>query len=369
MEGHDTFTQGIEIGDEDPFAGSDFGDWEQPGNDSPAEAPAEEPPAPPSVAEDAPPVPAAQPEPSAAPTAPTPPEPAAAQAPSPDGEQAAGDASGTPQAQTAPPATPSSAETPPESAPAPAPAPPSAPAGVAAPPEAQMGAQSVPQEHPLPQEEGPWTAADMVAEERRREQEGDVPADAEGGFRTGVPEADVPIDTEGLPEADWHPDMTEEEARDATRVLTQDDLDEAGYDGPVAEADEVPVTHPAHPVNQETEVQPDDAPPPEETTDKRGRVVQRRYYLFVAADYTDMYKRLSWYEDDDHKIVAQNTKGAKRQTIVLAKTPEDALKVGFVAAGSPQNGVELVPVAVQNFQPRKVAPIPPEPMKQRLSIS
>lgn len=335
MEGHDTFQQGIEIGEEDPFAGSDFGDWEQPSNDSPPVVPA----AAPTVTATAP-VSVTPPQsPAGAPTPaqPPPPEPQAAEAPSiptPDGEQPAGAASGTPQASTAAPAAPPEAA---PDAPAPAQQPPSAPAGTAAPPTAQIASQSVAQE-----DEDPGLPWDEEA--ARREEMGDVP-----------------IDTEGLPPvpADFEFDRGE------TRVLTQDDLDEAGYDGPIAQDGEVPVTHPAHPVNYESA----DAPVPDETKDKRGRVTHRRYVLLRADAKQGQFTQLDWFEDKNRNLVARNSAGAKRQTVVLARGTDDALKFGFAVVGSPQTGADLIAVAAAYFQVKKVEPEPPEPMKQRLRIS
>lgn len=305
MEGQDTFQQGIEIGDEDPFAGSDFGDWEQPSNDSPPEQP-------PTGYSEAPPVPVESP--STAPASPETPAPAPVTPP-----QSSADAPAPP----APPAEPQAAEaptpeTPPESAPAPSPAPPGAPAGVAAPPPGQTGAQSVPQES---------------SESARREDEGDVP-----------------IDTEGLPPVPEDNGDFSAEERAAVAA--------AGMVLPAGELRDEDTPEP----------EPADAPMPDETKDKRGRVTHRRY-IILEATALNKFRQLDWFEDKNRNLVPRNTTGAKRQTVVLARGTEDALKFGYAVLGSPQNGADLIAVAAAYFQTKRVEPEPPEPMKQRLRIS
>jgi hypothetical protein len=273
-EKEDVFTQAVEIGDEDPFAGSDFGDFAvepDPESDIPADTTGL-----PVVNREGERV-DGQPE-----AAPEPPPPAP-QAPSPQ----------EPLAAEAPPA-----QAPAESEPPPPQAAPSAPAGVAGPPEAQIGSQSV-----VEDDEKPFTPP----------------------------------------------------ARDETRVLTEDDLAEAGHDGPVAEPDDAPVTYPAS--------NPAPRAPRQQGTSARG-------YIVLKVDSPGKFSQVSWFEDPDTgKMVAEGTVGAKRQTVVQARFRNDALKIGYLAVGSPPDGVTLIAVAATAFLPRKVRPKPPEPSKTRLDIS
>jgi hypothetical protein len=109
-----------------------------------------------------------------------------------------------------------------------------------------------------------------------------------------------------------------------------------------------------------------DAPMPVETRDKAGRTMKRRYILLRVEG--DKFSRLIWHEDKAGNLVSSRG-GGRRQTVVLAKDADDAIRFGYLAAGAPPKGIQLVAVAVQNFQPRTVAPIPPEPAKVRLRIS
>jgi hypothetical protein len=166
-------------------------------------------------------------------------------------------------------------------------------------------------QHPPEPQNGAESVAEAAGREAARREE----------------EGDVPIDTAGLPEP--------------TPPAPQ------AVDGAEPEAD---------------------APIPEETKDKRGRVTHRRYVI-LRHEGAGRFTQLDWYEDKQRKLVTKNTPGSKRQTVVLARGTEDALKYGYVIAGSPQKGVPLVAVAAAYFQVKNVAPQPPEPMKQRLQIT
>lgn len=112
----------------------------------------------------------------------------------------------------------------------------------------------------------------------------------------------------------------------------------------------------------------EDAPPPEEPKNEKGKTTHRRYYVMKVTD-TGKYERVAWYEDKAGKMVAKGTAGAKRQTVALSRGTEDALKIGYIAVGSPVDGATLVAVAALHFQERRVRPKAPEPSKARLEIS
>ena len=272
MESSEAFEQGIEIAEgEDPFAGSDFGDWEQPTEVRPPQAP-------PTTYSDAPPLSIEkvedEPEPEPVPQiAETPPQPA-------------------PQPVGAPPEpAPVAAQEPPSAAPT--------PVGVPAVAEPQTA---------------PQTAAEAV----------EAPAPAPAPAPKPEPDDDE-LEDEEPEEPDEEPDL-------------------------VAAADN------------------GDAPMPVEPKDKAGRTTKRRY-LLLRVDGDNKFSRLTWHENKGGELATSRSDGARRQTVVLAKDAEDALRFGYLASGAPPKGITLVPVAVQNFQPRTVAPIPPEPAKVRLRIS
>jgi hypothetical protein len=107
------------------------------------------------------------------------------------------------------------------------------------------------------------------------------------------------------------------------------------------------------------------AAPPAEKKDKGGKVTKRQYVLLQQTGQ-DTFKQLAWHEDKEGKLLARGS--GKRQRVVLARGTEDALKFGYAVVGAPQEGSTLVAVAASLFQPKKVKPLPPEPMKQRLQI-
>jgi hypothetical protein len=369
--GHDVFTQRNEIGEDDPFAGSDFGDWEQDTPENSQPTPIE--PLPPEPEPEDPNIesgydgPVAQ-EGEVSPNHPAHPqwheaqeEPVAAQEPVPG----YGAALGTPQpdqtAAVAAPAAPQGPELPPAAPPAPPPPPspsqavaeaaererkdePAPGVSLSTPPSAPQPPEAPPDGSPAPAVESsaaagaPPAAEDLSAENERREQEGDVPI----GLPTLTPEQQAAEaqryrEEHGEPEP---PDPTPAEADGTTGSTT----DEAAVE-PVATED-------------------GDAPMPQETKDKRGRVTHRRYVILRAEDDTH-YVQLDWHEKDG-KLVRS---GGKRQTVVLARGTEEALKFGYHVVDSPPEGAELVAVAAAYFQVRHVAPEPPEPMRQRLKIS
>lgn len=109
----------------------------------------------------------------------------------------------------------------------------------------------------------------------------------------------------------------------------------------------------------------DDAAPPDEKKDKNGRVTHRRYVI-MKVEGGGKYSEIAWY-DKAGVIVAKGTAGAKRQRYALARGQEDALKIGYAALGSPPRA-HIVAVAVSAFQPRVVEPEAPKPERARLTI-
>jgi hypothetical protein len=113
---------------------------------------------------------------------------------------------------------------------------------------------------------------------------------------------------------------------------------------------------------------PDHAPEPEELKNNAGKVVKRRYVV-LQVDGPGKFSQIAWHVDKAGKIVAKGTPGARRQTVALARGTDEALKIGYAAVGSPAKGVTLIACAQLHFQPRKIEPIEPEPEKQRLKIT
>jgi hypothetical protein len=267
MEASESFEERELAEGEDPFAGSDFGDWEQPTEVRPSQ------PAPTTYSE-APPL----------------------------SIERAEDESITQFAETPPEPAPEPVSTPVESAPVAAQEPPS------------VAATPLPDVQPPPE---PQTAAESVSE----------PVEAPAPQPQPEPE----------PDEDYDDDLEDDEPEDE-----EPDLVAAENNG--------------------------EAPMPVEPKDKAGRTTKRRY-LLLRVDGDGKFSRLSWHENRRGELVTSKAEGARRQTVVLAKDAEDALRFGFLASGAPPKGITMVPVAVQNFQPRTVAPIPPEPAKIRLRIS
>lgn len=183
-------------------------------------------------------------------------------------------------------------------------------------------------------------------------------ADAEQAVAAAVQEVDVD-DTVAAED-----DLSEAQA--AQDVAAAANPPEAAAAAPAVA--EIPAAAPAtEAVVEESSADPEDAAPPAEKKDKRDRVTHRRYTILQVLGPDD-FKRVSWYEDKDGKMVARGN-GAKRQRIALARDGEQALAIGYAALGSPEKGVTLVAVAVSLFQPKTVQPDEPEPAKRKLKIS
>lgn len=139
----------------------------------------------------------------------------------------------------------------------------------------------------------------------------------------------------------------------------------------VSEPEQAPATSEAAPEAEtaaEASADTETAPVPDEPRNESGKTTHRRYYVLQLTG-AGKFEQVAWYEDENGQMVAKGTKGAKRQTVALSRGTDDALKIGFAALGSPQEGVKIVAVAALHFQPRTVRPKPPEPSKARLEIS
>jgi hypothetical protein len=111
---------------------------------------------------------------------------------------------------------------------------------------------------------------------------------------------------------------------------------------------------------------------PVEPTDSRGRTTKRRYYI-LGIDGPGKFHQLSWYEDGDAKpgegkLVERGTPNAKKQSVRLARDPDDALAFGYAVLGAPPEGIRLIAVAALHFQPKMVKPKPVVPTRTRLQI-
>jgi hypothetical protein len=207
----------------------------------------------------------------------------------------------------------------------------------------------------------PPAAEDLSAENERREQEGDVPI----GLPTLTPEQQA-AEAQRYRQEHGEPEPVDYNADDEfeAAVLADDSPPEPAPDPTPAEADGTTGSTTDEAAVEPVATEDGDAPMPQETKDKRGRVTHRRYVILRAEDDTH-YVQLDWHEKDG-KLVRS---GGKRQTVVLARGTEEALKFGYHVVDSPPGGAELVAVAAAYFQVRHVAPEPPEPMRQRLKIS
>lgn len=346
MEGSDVFAQ--EIGaDDDPFAGTDFGDFTQ---EQPAAPPAQPEPARPVPEPDVPiateglptvdregnPVqPSVNGQPAQAPVQAQAASPPVTPPPGPSdpaAEAAAYDA------QHAAPA--------PAQAVAPAPDPSTGSEGGQAPPIAAQQPQE-PAPDPTPAASNGTTGSTTEPEPAPvppTEPTADAPTDAPTPAPTAepAPVADAPPAGGSEPEP-----STPEPAADETQPSPEPTASTGSDDGgtePASERDEM--------------LRP-------EKKDKGGRVTHRNY-LILRVEGGGRYSEVSWYEKGGD-IVPQGTAGSKRQKYALARGQEDALKVGYAALGAPPRA-HIVAVAVSSFQPKIVEPEAPRPERARLKI-
>jgi hypothetical protein len=165
--------------------------------------------------------------------------------------------------------------------------------------------------------------------------------------------------TEAPPEPQVGPQTPE------TAPVTQEAPEPVAVAVPVAE----PVTPDDEPdVGIPDEAEPEDAPLPKETTDKAGKVTKRLYLVYRVAAPGKL-EQVFWYEDAKGNMTSKKTPGSKRQSVCVVRSAQDALKIGYAALGSPDEGVKLVAVAALHFQEKTVAPAPIIPTRVRLEIT
>ena len=283
-EGRDVFSQGVEVSDDDPFAGSDFGDFgesdAEPASDVPNDLPVV----------------------------------------NREGERVDAETVAETEA-----ATPDSA--PEVERPAAVPR-----GGAVAPPEDAM-ADWAPAPDTTPAEPPSLSAPAPASEAIEAEGGTGLPPEAQNGSQGVTAETEAP------------PDDDRDETEDYDDELEDD------VDGEPEPEDE-----------PEGQAEPPDAAVPKD-------VAGHRRYVVLRVDGPGKFSQVSWHENSKGKMVASNAPGAKRQTVVLSRTATDALRAGFVAVGSPENGVTLIAVAAVYFQPRRLKLKPPEPSRVRLDIS
>ena len=107
--------------------------------------------------------------------------------------------------------------------------------------------------------------------------------------------------------------------------------------------------------------EPEDAPEP---VAKKGRK-----YTVLQEIEPGVFKLVSWLVDREGNMVPKNTRGARKQSVAVGHSTEDALKIAYAGLGSPAGGVRLAAVAQLHFQVKTVAPSVVEPVKVKLSIS
>jgi hypothetical protein len=113
---------------------------------------------------------------------------------------------------------------------------------------------------------------------------------------------------------------------------------------------------------------PNVAPLPKEKKDKTGLVTHRRYIL-LTPEGNGKHAEVSWHEDKGGKMVKKGTPGAKKQSVCLARGQEEALAIGYQALGSPDAGVPLRAVAFTYWgELTHVEPDEDPPIRQRLKF-
>lgn len=93
-----------------------------------------------------------------------------------------------------------------------------------------------------------------------------------------------------------------------------------------------------------------------------------RKYVILQVDGPGKFSQVFWYVNDKGAMVPKGP-NTRRQGIALVNGQEQALKIGYMAVGSPPDGASFVATAALYFVVKKVKPKPPEPSRQRLSIS
>lgn len=333
MEASDSFGQGVEIGADDPFAGTDFGDFgdeQQPSENAgttelkTVDREGNEVAAPPNHAAN-------------------------------DGASVESAAEGT---KPAPEVSPAPAEqTPAAIEPTPA-----SPQVAASPPDNRT-------EEERAENARQYREAHGEGEYAPPPREGSVPVEApvadptpaESGGVTGSTTEDPTLPSSQQPAEPVAEAATEQERREEEGDVPVPPQSPATSEGssPAPEA-------PAASAEPQSGGNEEDAPEPEETRDSSGKTTKRKYVVLQVVG-PGKFEQVTWYEKDG-EIVAKGTPGSKRQGIALVRGAEDALKLGYAALGSPTDTIHLVAVAQLHFQPKPVRPAAPRPSAVRLQI-
>jgi hypothetical protein len=76
--------------------------------------------------------------------------------------------------------------------------------------------------------------------------------------------------------------------------------------------------------------------------------------------------------DPASEYVEEVTEGegdaAEKKRYLVARNNEHAYKLAYHLVGSPQGGATLLPLPKGSWRPRRVAPAPPRPERERLVI-
>lgn len=204
----------------------------------------------------------------------------------------------------------------------------------------------------------------MAKLREQREAAGSAPASPEGGA-TGTAATDRPI-----PEPTPAADDTQAKLRAiAQREAADNPLTGTPTPGlaAVLEGDAQPsVVLPAN-GNPSEEEDEDSVSGAESGRDKNGRKTHRKY-LILRPIGPGQYEEVHWFEDADGRMVPKGTKGAKRKKSAMCRGQEDALRIGYIAVGSPP-AAPLIAVAQSAFMLKTVAPEAPQPSSVRLKIS
>lgn len=385
METEATDVFGSEIGgDDDPFAGTEFGDFEQPA----AEPEPEPRPVPEAVAPPAADIPIVDKEgeivspptpPSAAPSEPTGPT-TQSEAPVPSSAPPVGPGTSAEPvpAPAAPPATAQAATAPPATKTPPPGIAPEAQAAMdalkkptpAAPPSSGGPEPSSTQPEPPPTPISPPSAApaDSPAGSTDTGEAPTSPAPSSQPISTATGVDDTQAKLRAIAERE-QAERSRAELADPTPPVESAGLTEPVVPEPIRP----PLEGDALAAAVAPPVQPDESPAdgdgiesPEELKDKKGRVTHRRY-LILQPDGSGKYTEVHWHVDKDGRMVAAGTKGAKKQKHALSRGQEDALKIGYAAVGAPPR-VTLIAVAESQFQPKTIEPEAPRPERARLKI-
>lgn len=110
---------------------------------------------------------------------------------------------------------------------------------------------------------------------------------------------------------------------------------------------------------------PSQEPAPEQgtTPGPRGGKVQTRYYKLLYQTAPTTWEEIALPDGNENVVQKDGTKW------VAARNNDHALRLGYVLAGRPDDGVTLFPVPSGAWKPKRVKPKPQVPAKESLDIS